>query len=344
MFSPYRFQSDKVTAVVTLSLLAVTQFLDFLNLSALTIAIPTIAKDLDIPHGREGWILISYSLALSAFMLPFGRLGDICGHRNIFIIGLGVMTVSNVSSALAGSWETLALYRGLQGLGAAATIPNASAIIARTYPPGPDRNKAFARLGAASAIGSAAGLVVGGLFSTLVGWRFVFAGMIPICAIVSLLSIILLPIGETSDSRDSVKFEDFDVAATLAWLGGISLIIYAQLAMLHSAQPKEYALIGALFSTAAQIGGPVGLAVLTAAMNSAMEVDLTDEQKLVKSYDVGNWVIVMWELAGVAIAGTYALVAISQRRKDYEAVLAHEQESGIQGEQRPLLRDRENAN
>ncbi|KAJ3146725.1 hypothetical protein HDU86_008413 [Geranomyces michiganensis] len=127
-------------------------------------------------------------------------------------------------------------------------------------------------------------------------------------------------------------------------LGTPTVFISAQLAMLHSAQPKEYAMIGALFSTAAQIGGPVGLAVLTAAMNSAMEVDQTDEQRLVKSYDVGNWVIVVWELAGVAIAGTYALVAISQHRKGYEAVSANEEESRSQSEQRPLLGDRENAN
>ncbi|KAJ3174871.1 hypothetical protein HDU87_006663 [Geranomyces variabilis] len=127
-------------------------------------------------------------------------------------------------------------------------------------------------------------------------------------------------------------------------LGTPTVFISAQLAMLHSAQPKEYAMIGALFSTAAQIGGPVGLAVLTAAMNSAMEANQCDEQRLIKSYDVGSWVIVVWELAGVAIAGTYALVGISQRRKGYEAVSADDKDSNSHGEQRPLLEDRENAN
>ncbi|TPX69558.1 hypothetical protein SpCBS45565_g02372 [Spizellomyces sp. 'palustris'] len=499
--------SESRIASVSLAILSVTQFLDFLNLSALNIAIPTIADELKIAPGLEGWILISYSLALSAFMLPFGKLGDAWGHRNIFICGLLIMTVANIFSAMAPTLPVLATFRGLQGLGAAATMPNASAIIARIFPAGAPRNAAFAKLGAASAIGSAAGLIVGGLFSGIIGWRYVFYVLAPICLLVMILSLVFLPAAQDDESVDK-GLKDFDISGTLTWLVGMSLIVYvlsstkgtawkevqtmvllgigfasfgsfffvertaarplippylwknhvivvnsiliamvrggasmfvylmslklqrilllspwetalqslpmaivgffysffvgtivkklgfsvpvilgfgmavfgsayflfslhgadengnnassfwtstfpssvvfvlgtpmvfisAQLAMLNVAEPRQYAVVGALFNTAGQIGGPVALALLTAIMNVVLVnkgSGWSEKERLLASYDAGNWTIVVWELAGLVLAGLFWL---RQKFSEEKRHLSVDVESN-EGERERLLGD-----
>ena len=100
-----------------------------LDISAVNVALPDMAKDLDISGGDIGWTITSYSLIFGSLLLFGGRAADLLGRRRMFLIGLGIFTASSFASAMAGTAAALFAARAGQGLGAAMLSPAALAII-----------------------------------------------------------------------------------------------------------------------------------------------------------------------------------------------------------------------
>ena len=130
-----------IALVVTLTGAAV---LNTLSVQASVIILPTIGRDLDIPNAAEQWIVSSYSLAFGTFLLLWGRLADVYGKRSIFILGSAWVCLTTLVCPFVPNAIGFNVFRGLQGLGAAANVPTAIGILGVTFPPGKAKNYAFA--------------------------------------------------------------------------------------------------------------------------------------------------------------------------------------------------------
>ena len=169
----------KSAGMVLVLLLALAQLMVILDISAVNVALPDLANDLDIGGGDLGWTITSYSLVFGSLLLLGGRAADLLGRRRVFLTGLGVFTIASLASALATSEEVFFAARAAQGLGAAMLSPAALSIITTTFH-GPDRAKALGVWGAVGGAGAAVGVLLGGTLTELVDWRAIFLINLPI--------------------------------------------------------------------------------------------------------------------------------------------------------------------
>src|SRR5215210_2453025 len=163
-----------------LALLCIAQLMVILDISAVNVALPDIAKDLDIAGGDIGWTITSYSLIFGSLLLLGGRAADLLGRRRVFLAGLSVFTLSSLASALAGGAATLFAARAGQGLGAAMLSPAALSIIMAAFTQGGERAKALGAWGAVGGAGAAFGVLLGGTLTELVDWRMIFLINLPV--------------------------------------------------------------------------------------------------------------------------------------------------------------------
>src|SRR6476620_9900781 len=176
-----RSGSPEVSRSWLLVLLALAQLMVILDISAVNVALPDLAKDLRIGHADLSWTITSYSLIFGSLLLLGGRAADLLGRRRVFLTGLGVFTAASLASGLAGSAGVFFAARAGQGLGAAMLSPAALSIITTTFH-GPQRAKALGVWGAVGGAGAAIGVLLGGMLTELIDWRAIFFINLPISA------------------------------------------------------------------------------------------------------------------------------------------------------------------
>jgi EmrB/QacA subfamily drug resistance transporter len=163
-----------------LLVIATAQLMLVLDDSIANIALASIQSDLDVSASTLPWVITAYVLAFGGLLLFGGRAGDLFGRRRVFQVGVGLFTVASLLNGLAPSATVLLISRGLQGIGAALAAPNALALIAANFPSGEARNKAMAVYGAMSGLGITGGVLLGGLLTGALNWRWIFLINIPI--------------------------------------------------------------------------------------------------------------------------------------------------------------------
>ncbi|KAK2606219.1 hypothetical protein QQS21_003390 [Conoideocrella luteorostrata] len=159
------------------SILAVVcsaMFLDLSSLSAVTIALPTIGKELDAGQSQLQWVISSYALTFGSFLLLGGRGGDIFGHRRVLLFGAYFFALFTLVCALSPTFIGLVIGRAFQGIGAGFTIPSAQAHVAIYFPGPEERAKALGFWAAAGSVGFITGLILGGVLTALLNWRWIF--------------------------------------------------------------------------------------------------------------------------------------------------------------------------
>src|SRR3954469_6497112 len=147
-----------------LLVLLVAQLMVILDITAVNIALPSLAQDLHLTGSQISWTITSYSLVFGSLLLFGGRGADLLGRRRLFLTGLAVFTASSFASALAGSAAALFAARAGQGLGAAILSPAALSIITTCFH-GQAKAKALAAWGAVGGAGAAVGVLAGALLS-----------------------------------------------------------------------------------------------------------------------------------------------------------------------------------
>lgn len=165
---------------LALLVVASAQLMLVLDDSIANIALPSIQNELGIPSASLPWVINAYILAFGGLLLFGGRLGDLFGRQRVLQIGIGLFTLSSLVAGIAPAGPVLVAARAVQGLGAALTAPNALALITTTFPAGEARNKALALYGAMSGLGVTVGLLLGGVLTGTLGWRWVFFINLPI--------------------------------------------------------------------------------------------------------------------------------------------------------------------
>ena len=163
----------------TLVLVCVATFMLLLDITIVNVALPSIQEDLDASFSSLQWVVDAYALTLASFLLVAGSLGDRLGRRQIFAIGLGIFTFASLLCGLAHDPTVLNVFRGLQGVGAAAMFATALALIAQEFE-GRERAKAIGAWGATVGGAVAIGPLIGGVLTDGLGWEWIFFVNIPI--------------------------------------------------------------------------------------------------------------------------------------------------------------------
>jgi EmrB/QacA subfamily drug resistance transporter len=180
---------------VLLVVLLIAQLMVILDITAVNIALPSLARDLQLSGSDISWTITSYSLIFGSLLLFGGRAADLLGRRRMFLTGLGIFSASSFASAIAGSATTLFAARAGQGLGAALLSPAALAIIMTAFQ-GPRRAKALAAWGAVGGAGAAIGVLVGGLLTEYGDWRMIFYVNLPLAAALATAIVKVVPADE----------------------------------------------------------------------------------------------------------------------------------------------------
>jgi EmrB/QacA subfamily drug resistance transporter len=169
---------------LVLAVLAGAQLMVVLDITIITVAVPSIQQGLHFTPTSLQWVVNGYTLAFGGLLLLGGRLGDLLGRRRIFQAGAVLFVVSSLLGGLAQGQAWLIASRVGQGVGAALLSPTAFSLVATNFPEGPARNRAFGVFGAVSGAASALGVIAGGLLTELISWRWVFFINVPLGALV----------------------------------------------------------------------------------------------------------------------------------------------------------------
>ena len=175
-----------------LPVLLIAQLMVILDITAVNIALPHIATELQLSGSSISWTITSYSVIFGSLLLFGGRAADLLGRRRMFLTGLWVFTASSFASAMAGSAGALFAARAGQGLGAAMLSPAALSIVMAAFQ-GSHRAKALAAWGAIGGAGAAIGVVVGGVLTEFADWRMIFYVNLPVAAVLLFASLKIVP-------------------------------------------------------------------------------------------------------------------------------------------------------
>lgn len=196
---------------LALSILALAQFLVVLDASIVNIALPVLGTELGMDTTALAWVITAYVLAFGGLLLLGGRLADRYGHRRVFLVGSAGFVAASAMAGFSLTSEVLLGARALQGASAALLAPAALALLTHLFPHPADRAKALGVWGGVAGIGSAAGVLLGGVLTATLGWQSVFFVNVPVGAIV-LIAIPMLITRDTTGARGKL---DLPGAATI---------------------------------------------------------------------------------------------------------------------------------
>ena len=163
-----------------LLLIAGAQLMVVLDATIVNIALPSMGRYFDRSQTDMTWVINAYTLAFGGLLLLGGRAADILGRRQMFITGLGLFSLGSFIGGVAPSFEVILIGRVIQGIGGAIAAPTALSLITISFPEGRERNRAFAVYASVSGAGAALGLLLGGVLTEYLDWRWVLFVNVPI--------------------------------------------------------------------------------------------------------------------------------------------------------------------
>jgi EmrB/QacA subfamily drug resistance transporter len=215
-------RSHETNRWFVLVLVCIAQFMVILDATIVNVALPSIQNGLHFTTSSLQWIVNGYTLVFGGFLLLGGRASDLFGRQRLFIAGVIIFTAASLMNGVATSSGMLVGGRALQGFGAALVSPAALSIVTTTFAEGAERTKALGVWSAIAAGGSAVGLIVGGMLTEWLSWRWVFFINLPIGIAAALLSLRFVP-----NSRAEEKPDTADIAGAVSVTGGLLVLVYA---------------------------------------------------------------------------------------------------------------------
>jgi EmrB/QacA subfamily drug resistance transporter len=190
-----------------------------LDASVVITALPDIRTDLGFSPASLSWVQNIYALAFGGLLLLGARMGDLLGRRQVFIGGIALFTVASMLGGLAQSETWLLAARTLQGVGAAIAAPSTLALLTISFPEGSERTRAIALYSAVASAGASIGLVLGGMLTSWISWRWSLFINVPIGAVLISLAPAYLPETERHTGQ-------FDIAGAATSTLGMSALVY----------------------------------------------------------------------------------------------------------------------
>jgi MFS family permease len=187
--------SDSRRRWLALIVLCLGSLMIVLDVTIVTVARPSIREDLGFSETSLAWVVNAYLLTYGGFLLLGGRLGDLFGHRRLFLTGITLFTVASLACGLANSQEFLVGARAIQGLGGATASAVALGLMMNLFTEPAERAKAMGVFGFVAAGGGSLGVLLGGVLTNSLDWHWIFLVNLPIGVLVYVLSLKLLPAG-----------------------------------------------------------------------------------------------------------------------------------------------------
>ncbi|MEV6795349.1 MFS transporter [Streptomyces sp. NPDC051320] len=233
-----------------LAVIATAQLMVVLDATIVNIALPSAQRDLGLTDANRQWVITAYTLAFGGLLLLGGRIADLVGRKRTFVIGLIGFAAASAIGGAAFNGSMLFGARALQGVFAAILAPSALSLLTTTFSDGRDRAKAFGIYGAIAGSGAAIGLLLGGILTEYLDWRW--------CLYVNVPIAVLAVFGASALLHDRAGHREvtLDIPGVILGCGGLVAIVYG----LSEAQAHGWSsrlVLGLL------IGGVVLLAVFT---------------------------------------------------------------------------------
>ena len=204
---------------LALAVISCVQLMVILDATIVNVALPTIRRSLNISPANLEWIITAYALTFGGLLLFGGRTGDLYGKRRMFMVGIVVFAGASLLGGLSTDQAFLIITRGLQGVGGAIAAPTALSLIAVNFAEGPERNRAMGVYSAMSAAGGALGLLLGGILTSYISWRWIFFVNVPIGAV----AFFLAPRALVESERQTGKL---DVPGAVTATAGMLSLVY----------------------------------------------------------------------------------------------------------------------
>jgi len=209
---------SKARAIALVVTLTGAAFLNTMSNQAVVIILPTIGRDLDIPAARQQWIVSAYSLTFGCFLLLWGRIADVIGKKKVFIWGSAWVCLTTLVCPFIPSEIGFDVFRGLQGLGAAANVPTAIGILGVTFPPGKAKNYAFATYSSGAPLGSVIGNILGGVVGQYASWQWVLWILAILAAMITVAGHFVIP-------QPKPRTQPMDLKNAVDWAGGATVTV-----------------------------------------------------------------------------------------------------------------------
>ena len=212
---------DSRTRWFALYVLCLGSLMIVLDTTIVNVALPSIRQDLGFSQSSLAWVVNAYLLTFGGFLLLGGRLGDLFGHRRLFLAGITLFTLASLGCGLSQSQEFLVTARAIQGLGGAIASAVSLSLMMNLFTEPADRAKAMGIFGFVAAGGGSLGVLLGGVLTDSLDWHWIFLVNIPIGILVYVLSLRLLP---TARNQAAGRL---DLAGAVTVTGSLMLAVYA---------------------------------------------------------------------------------------------------------------------
>ena len=196
------------------------QLMIILDMTVVNIALPHIQAGLNFSAASLSWVLNAYTLTFGGLLLLGGRAGDILGRRRMFLAGIALFTLSSLAGGLATTGWMLLTARALQGVGGALASPAVLALVVGSFAEGRERTRALGIYSAVAMGGASLGLVLGGVITEWLSWRWVLFVNVP----VGLAVLAVTPVFVTESARQPGRF---DLTGAVTSTAGMTALVYA---------------------------------------------------------------------------------------------------------------------
>jgi len=204
-----------------LAVIGLAQLMIVLDVSIVNIALPDAQKDLGFSNGDRQWVVTAYSLAFGSLLLLSGRISDLVGQRRTFLVGLVVFAAASLLGGLSPTFAVLILARALQGAAGAILAPAALSLLTTTFTGAKERGTAFAVFGGIAGSGAAIGLLLGGVLTEYLNWRWTLFVNVAISVLAVAGALALIP-----RQRESTQRSKLDLLGAAFISAGLFCVVY----------------------------------------------------------------------------------------------------------------------
>lgn len=203
-------------------------FVEALDIAIINLTVPSIQQQFGIGTETVQWLQTLYVLFFGGFLIIGGKLSDRVGRKKIFLLGSFIFMLTSLGAGLSTGFTPLAVFRALQGLGAAFIMPSALSIVTNTFREDHERSRAVGIFSSFAAIGSGSGLSLGGIISTYLSWHWVFLINVPILLVTLVFAFQYLPADEKNNSSRNT-----DILSGIWLVAGLLCLTYGTHELVH---------------------------------------------------------------------------------------------------------------
>jgi EmrB/QacA subfamily drug resistance transporter len=210
------------TRWLALLVLCLGDLMIVLDVTIVGVALPSIRADLGFSEESLAWVVNAYLITFGGFLLLGGRLGDLFGHRRLFLAGIALFTGASAVCGLANSQEMLIAARAVQGIGGAVVSAVALSLMMTLFTEPAERAKAMGVFGFVASGGGSLGVLLGGILTDVLNWHWIFLVNVPVGIAVVVLAVAVIP-----GARVPTAAQNLDVAGAITVTASLMIAVYA---------------------------------------------------------------------------------------------------------------------